>query len=649
MPTTPFLGRQRELAEVIALLAREDVRLLTLTGPGGSGKTRLAAQAAGALAERYPHGVWWIPLAPLRDPQLALESAAQVLGAKDGLDEHIADKRLLLLFDNFEHLLEAAGGLSDLLARCPGLELLATSREPLHLSGEQEYAVPPFAEEEAVGFFAARARAVDPDFSVDEAVREICRRLDDLPLALELAAARVKALSAAKILERLERRLPLLTGGAGDAPERHRTLRAAIAWSYDLLSDEEQRVFARLSVFRGGCTLDAAEELCAAELDTMQSLVDKSLLRHRDGRYSLLETIRELAAEKLEESGEAEKLRRRNAEHFLALAEEAEPYLSGDDPVQWLDRLEREHDNLRAALDRLLSAGERDALLRMTGSLWRFWYMRGHLTEGMRRLEAALAADDRPTRARLEVLMGATGHAVVAGDFDTARHRAEEALRLAERLEDAWAIAYSRFLFGFAAVEEGDLPGARPHLEESLERFRALGDENFTSMAAFNLAWAYAELGEAERARALAEQMLESARARGDRRRTAFALDLLERQARADGRLADALSHEREALRIRVEQGDAIHVADTLSRIAAALAASSDVRTAAVLLSRSIEANEELQMAVPVYQQSRNEETLAAIRTDLDEASFAEAWDEGRRLSTDEAVALALEDSLSPG
>ncbi|HXG77414.1 MAG TPA: tetratricopeptide repeat protein [Gaiellaceae bacterium] len=643
VPATPFVGRERELGEVLALLAREDIHLLTLTGPGGSGKTRLAAQAAAALAERYPDGVWWVPLAPLRDPALVLESAARVLGARDGLAEHVGDKRLLLLFDNFEHVLGAAADLAELLASCPNLELLATSREPLHLSGEQTYAVPPLAHEEAVGFFAARARALAPDFVVDEAVPEICRRLDELPLALELAAARVTALSTSHILERLEHRFSLLTGGARDAPERQRTLRATIEWSHDLLSPEEQRLFARLAVFRGGCTLETAEAVCEAELDDLQSLVEKSLLRFSSGRYWMLETIRELAVEKLAEGGEAEELRRRHAEHFLALAEEAEPHVSGADPVPWLDRLEREHDNLRAALDRLLAAGEGDALLRLTGSLWRFWYLRGHLTEGTNRLESALAADDRPTAARLKVLMGAASHAVVSRrDFGTARRRAEEALRLAERLEDAGAVAYSRFLFGFAAAEEGDFPGARPHLEESLERFRALGDEHFTGIAAFNLAWAYGELGERERARALAEQLLESARASGNRRRVAFALDLLEGDARRAGRLADALSLQREALRIRVEQGDAIHVADTLSRIAAVLAASGDVRTAAKLLSWSIAANQELGMDTPLYQQTRNDETLEAVRADLDEAPFAEAWDEGRRLSLDDAVALAL-------
>ena len=303
IPATSFLGRETELFEVAALLARDDVRLLTLTGPGGTGKTRLALQAAAEASDAYPDGVFWVPLAPLRDSALVLEEAARAVGANDGLAEHVADKKLLLLLDNFEHLLDAAAGLAGPLAICPNLRLIVTSREPLHLSGEQEYPVPPLASNEGVELFSSRARAIRPDYVPTAAVAEICRRLDDLPLALELAAARIKALSPEQILERLEQRLPLLTGGARDLPERQRTLRATIEWSHDLLQESEQRLFARLAVFRGGCTLDAAEDICDADLDTLQSLVDKSLLRHNEERYWMLETIREYATEKLDESG----------------------------------------------------------------------------------------------------------------------------------------------------------------------------------------------------------------------------------------------------------------------------------------------------------------------------------------------------------
>jgi predicted ATPase/class 3 adenylate cyclase len=461
--TTPFLGRERELAEVIGLLA--GTRLLTLTGPGGTGKTRLAAQAAGMASDGYPDGVWWVPLAPLRDPTLVVETAAKVVGSKNGLAEYIAHKSLLMLFDNFEQVVEAAGDVARLLASCPNLDLLVTSREPLHVTGEQEYPVPPLVHEEGVGFFLARARSVKPDFQPDDAVSEICRRLDDLPLALELAAARVKVLSSTQILERLEQRLPLLTGGARDLPERQRTLRGAIAWSHELLSVEEQRLFARLAVFLGGCTIEAAEDVCDADLDTLQSLLDKSLLRHTDERYWMLETIREYAGERLEESGEADELRRRHAEHFLALAEEAEPHLRGN-PKEWLDRLEAEHDNLRAAFDSLEASGESQLVLRLAGALWRFWHDRSHFVEGHRRLESAVAADERPTAARAKALIGAAGKATDARDYATARLRAEEALAINETLADVLGIAQSRFMLGYASVEEGDFERARPIFEQ---------------------------------------------------------------------------------------------------------------------------------------------------------------------------------------
>jgi hypothetical protein len=267
VPATPFLGRERELAEVVEL-ARVS-RLVTLTGPGGTGKTRLAAHAAGELADDFPDGIFWVPLAPLHDPELVVESASHAVGANGDLNAHIEEKQMLLLLDNFEHVVEAAPRIGAVLAACPELKLLATSREPLRVTGEQEYPVPPLADEDAIRLFVARARAAKPDFKANGAVAEICRRLDDLPLALELAAARVRALSPEQILNRLERSLPLLTGGSRDAPERQRTLRATIEWSHELLAPEEQELFARLAVFRGGCTLDAAEEVVDADLDTL--------------------------------------------------------------------------------------------------------------------------------------------------------------------------------------------------------------------------------------------------------------------------------------------------------------------------------------------------------------------------------------------
>jgi predicted ATPase len=329
VPATPFLGRDREIDQIEALLRRPGVRLVTLTGPGGSRKTRLSLQAAAAAADAYDRGVWWVPLASLVDPALVETTASRALGSKDTLSAAVGDKRLLLVLDNFEHLLEAAGAVDETIGSCPHLTVLVTSREPLHVHGEWEVAVDPLREPEAVDLFVQRALAVNSEFAPNGEVAEICRRLDCLPLAIELAAARVKVLSPSVLLERLEQRLPLLAGGSRSAPERQRTLRATIVWSYDLLTASERDLFARLAVFAGGCTLEAAEEICDADIDAIASLVDKSLLRRTGDRYWMLETIREFAAERLDQIVDAGMLRDRHAAFYVALGERARPELRG--------------------------------------------------------------------------------------------------------------------------------------------------------------------------------------------------------------------------------------------------------------------------------------------------------------------------------
>src|SRR5262249_44872025 len=330
-------------------------------------------QAAAEAAPEFPDGVYWVPLQAIRDPELVEPTIASSVGARDDLVSHLGSKRTLLLLDNFEQVIDAAPSLGDLCARLPSLKLLVTSREPLHLAIEREYPVPPLGEREALVFFSERARAVKPDFVEDDAVLEICRRLDCLPLALELAAARVKALSTEDLLGRLESRLRLLTGGPRDAPERHRTLRATIAWSYDLLAPHEQRLFADLAVFTGGCTLEAAEEVCDVDVDVVTALVDKSLLRREGQRYFMLETIGEYASELLAESGELNELRRRHAEYYLDLARSVEDAIRSPQAAALLDRLERDHDNLRAALG-WLSGETPDRALRLA-----IWGLAGRL------------------------------------------------------------------------------------------------------------------------------------------------------------------------------------------------------------------------------------------------------------------------------
>ena len=644
VPVTAFLGRGPELAEIRALLAQPGARLLTLVGPGGTGKTRLALHAAGGSTEAYPHGVWWVPLDALRDPRLVLDTAAHALGAKNDLAEHIGDRSMLLLLDNFEQVSEAASDIAGLLAACPNLHVLVTSREPLHIAGEQQYPVPPLVPEEGIALFLARARAIHPGFESDAAVAQICRRLDDLPLALELAAARVKGLSSAQLLERLERRLALLTGGSRDLPARQRTLRAAIEWSHELLTPEEQRHFRQLAVFRGGGTLDAVEAVIGADLDVLTSLVDKSLVRQLDGRFSMLETIREYAAEQLESSGEAAAVHRRHAAHFLALAEEADDRLWHDGiPVEWLDRLEAEHDNLRAALDRLEAAADAPLALRFVGVLWRFWNARGHLVEGRRRILHALAADERPTAARARALLGASSAAARSGDPVVARSWAEQALALNRALGDPMGAALAQCYLATAMALVRDWATARRLFEDGIRMLREVG-ETEGLLATWLLAWMCRELGELEQARHLTAETLMQARAAGYRRVEAMSLGALAMLDVDDGRLPDALAMLTEAYRIDRTQDYRLEVALDLCRFARAAAAIGAWRSAARLIAKSDALREEVGESLGSWSvmEVRFEATVAAIRAQLDAATFAEAWDAGCHLSLDDALALAL-------
>ena len=422
-PLTAFVGRERELAALRALISRRGVRLVTLTGPGGVGKTRLAIQVARDLADRFADGVRFVPLAPVRAPELVLPVIARQLGIGESapgtvlqdLTEQLATKELLLVLDNLEQVLDAASALVPLIAGCPDLTVLVTSRAALRVSGEHEFVVPPLplpgeggswtfdqiARADAVRLFSERAEAVQVGFRLDAAnawdVARVCHRLDGLPLAIELAAARTKVFSPHALLARLERRLPLLTGGPRDAPARLRTMRDAIAWSHDLLDPDEQRLFRRLAVFVGGCTLAAADAVVNGASDTgvdvldgISSLVDKSLVLPAatsddstgEPRFVMLETIREFALDELTRSGEGDAVRRAHADYFRALAERAEPALRGAGQVAWIARLEAELPNLRAVLDRSLAGGDVESGLRLAGSLYWFWFLRNHVDEG---------------------------------------------------------------------------------------------------------------------------------------------------------------------------------------------------------------------------------------------------------------------------
>lgn len=641
VPATLFLGRERELAEVTRLLSQDEVRLLTLTGPGGSGKTRLAMQAAALLSERYPNGTWWLPLAPLREHELVISTAAQILGSKNGLAEHIADKKMLLLFDNFEQVVHAAPDLAALLVDCPNIDVLVTSREPLHVTAEREYPVPPLVHEEGIAFFTTRARAVSPDFEPDAAVSEICLRLDDLPLALELAAARVKALSSQAILDRLERRLPLLTAGARDLPERQRTLRATIEWSYELLEEHERRTFRRLGIFNSGCTLEAAEQVAGAELDVIQSLVDKSLLRFAADRYWMLETIHEYSGGRLEESGEAAEISRRHADHFLALAEEADLHLRGK-LGDWLERLELEHDNFRSALDWLESVGETQLALLLAGALGRFWYQRGHQAEGLRRLERVLDSDDRPTSQRARALNAASALALTTGNAATAAAHGEEALDLHRQLSDDWGAAHSLFVLAHAAAEQRDFERGRELFEECERRFLGLRDDHYVLLAKFNLAWMCGELGDRERDQALLAETLSGARATSNEQMVGQALHGLAFHANEAGRFEEALDYLHESYEIHCNLGERPQIPDVLNRLASVLATAGKADPATRLLAAAAALSDELGAGKRAFVAERNEVTLEKIRDRIDKATFDVAWEAGHVLHPDEAVVLAL-------
>lgn len=650
VPATSFLGRETELAEIEALLRRPDVRLVTLTGPGGTGKTRLALQAAGAAADSFPDGVWWVPLAALREGELVIPAAAQALGAQGDVAEHIADGKMLLAFDNFEQVAAAAPEVGRLLARCPQLKILVTSREPLHLGGEWEYTVDPLREPEAVALFEARALAAQRDFSPNGEVRAICARLDNLPLAIELAAARVKMLSARALLERLEQRLPILAGGARDAPERQRTLRATIEWSHDILTPDEQRLFARLAVFRGGWALDAAEAIVEAALDTLQSLVDKSLIRRRDERFWMLETIREFATERLEGSSEAADLRRRHAEHFLQLAEAAEPHLRGN-PKKWADRLEADHDNVRAAFDTFEASGESEHALRLAGAMTQFWYLRNNAVEGRRRLEQALARDERGSAARAKALVGAGVMAFADADLEAAAEYAERALELYRELGDRAGAAYSAMVLGNALGEsrqEAAALRAQKLLEESVEGFRELGDVEAELRAAYNLASVSGDLvGEQDRERAILEDNLRRARALGLERDESMALGGLARFARREGRIDEAISMLARCVRIERDIGDLAWTANNLGRLADTFIESERLETAAIVLGSAVALHDQIGLRWAGWAATMIDEVRTAAEAGLGEAGFNQAFEAGRHLTIDQALAVALANGQS--
>ncbi len=635
--TSALLGREHELDELVALLS-DGTRLLTVTGPGGTGKTRLALQVAAELVGRLRDGVFWVPLAGLSDPELVSSEVTQAIGAPDDLGGFLRGKELLILLDNFEHLLEAAPGVSALLAASSGLRVLVTSRAPLHLSGEHEYRLEPLPASDASALFVERARAIGRELMPDSTIETICLRLDGLPLAIELAAARTKLLAPERLLERLDSALPLLTGGARDAPERQRTLRATIEWSCDLLDAAGQELYACLSVFAGSFPLEAAEEVCRTDLDGLAALVDSSLLKPiGDDRFLMLETIREHALEQLAGSADADDVRRRHAAYFSTLAEQAYERRF-DAEAEWAERLELDHDDLRLALD-WLGSNEPDRALGLAGALGWFWLSHGNLGEGHGRLAHALGGAITDDRARARALM-ASGSLAARLHDSGAQAQLEEGVALCRQLGDRDELASALDTLGWALVYDlGDDAGSLAAFEQSLELRRELSDRPGETRALVGVCQVLVAMGDVERAEPLSRDLLGLA---DDPRSEHFAFHFLADCALSRGNCEEAEERYRQSLRAALPLGDVLETSFEVEGVAMSLAGRGDAHRG-LRLAASVEALREslgISFSVPFWD-ALLERYIGVAREQLG-ADADTAWAEGRALAFDDAVELAL-------
>ena len=673
-----FIGREDVIREVQSAL--EGARLLTLTGPGGTGKTRLALETGHRLLPTFPDGVWFVDLSPVTDPSVVLTEIAVALdlvrdpGASvfECLEAHLRDRTILLILDNFEQVLDAAMPLEHLLSHAPGLKVIVTSRSVLSIYGEREYAVPPLrlpqdtgatapaalSESEAVSLFVERARAVRPDFELTEAnaaaVAEICSRLDGLPLAIELAAVRVNVLTPQAILPRLDERLSLLTSGPRSLPERQRTLRGAIDWSYQLLEEPERRLFGRLAMFSGGGPLESIEAICDGDLgapilDLLGALVDDSLLRRTetpDGevRFQMLETIREYATERLEAEPDAAEVHERHARHFLELATRAEPHLVGAEQKEWLDRFDREHGNIRAALKWSIQAGEVEAGQQAAGAIWRFWHQRGHLMEGRRKLEHLLEVEGGAARtpARFKALNGAGGLAYWQNDYAAAERFYREALEIARERDDRRAIAESLYNISYIDRIGGDEDVGMAKLHEALELARSIGDRQLTADCLGLIGNYELRQGRPEEALPMVEESLSIFRELGNKFAMADSLSGLGSFYRIIGDGDASCEAHRQALEIFAEVGNPLGIAMVIEEMA--MVETMDGRhERALRLAAAAEALKDQIGGGAPAELMRSEETFEQSRKSLDPETAERAWAEGLEMGTDKAVAYALE------
>jgi predicted ATPase/DNA-binding XRE family transcriptional regulator len=683
-PPTSFIGREQEKAQVAHLLTT--ARLVTLTGPGGTGKTRLALEVASHIRAEYPGGVWVAYLETLSDPELVLQRVALAMGVREepdqplmsALSEHMRGKRCLLLLDNFEQVAPAARLVAQLLSEAQDLRVLVTSRTPLRLRGEQEYPVLPMKlpnlrrlppaerlmEYEAVRLFVTRAREARPDFGVTEentaTLAEICHRLDGLPLAIELAAAHIKILPPQAMLKRLRECLKLLVGGPLDSPARQQTLRDTIDWSYGLLAAGEQLLFRRLSVFTGSFALDEAEAVCNTKLPEQEpqpnmlqglaALVDKSLLRPQDAtdeepRFFMLQTIREYARERLAESGEENVFLRTHTTAYQDLAETTGALLRGPQQEAALERLEREHDNLRAALERSLGWGDVETAARLAGALWRFWLMFGYLSEGRSWLEKILTHSQHlPEPLRAKVAHGAGVLAANQGEYEAARHRFEEAAALYRTTKDVQGIADVLNSLGLVLAHEGSVERAQAILQESLALQRALGSSHGIAVVLHNLGMLAHDQGDSKIARPLYEESLALARSLGDQEGTAWALNGLGQLALDEGHYDQALLRYGESLALCQGLGDKMGLALCLERLAGVATAQGQAKRAAVLFGGAQALRELMGSYMEPSYREAHEHTVAKAREQLDIPSWNTAWEEGKNMPLEQVLAYATEE-----